>query len=135
MKTATCTTCTKAFDYQPSVCFRREYFAPTYCKSCMEEHQRTRARIAHQKRADDLTRDWERICPAIYRETDVNRLSATMRKYAETWLSENGRGLAFVGATGKCKTRVCYMILAPLPLRGTEGLWNHCRQARPGRSE
>ena len=39
-------------------------------------------------------------------------LTPAMRKYAETWTSENGRGIAFVGATGKCKTRVCYMILA-----------------------
>ena len=112
MNTATCSACTKPFDYEPVILYGREVFVPSYCDSCIEGHRRTQARIAHQQRADDLTRDWERICPAIYRDTDVNRLSATMRKYAETWTSENGRGLAFVGPTGKCKTRVCYMILA-----------------------
>jgi len=64
-----------------------------------------------EQQADHLTRKWERICPPIYRDTDVKRLTPAMRKYAETWTSENGRGLAFVGPTGKCKTRVCYMIL------------------------
>jgi DNA replication protein len=112
MKTAVCTTCTKPIDYEPKFVFGREYFAPTHCESCTAEHQRTQARIAHQERVADLTREWERICPLIYRDTDVNRLSPTMRKFAETWTSENGRGLAFVGPTGRCKTRVCYMILA-----------------------
>ena len=58
-----------------------------------------------------MRKRWERICLPIYRDTDAARLTPTMRKYAETWTSEGGRGLAFVGATAKCKTRVCYMIL------------------------
>jgi hypothetical protein len=116
MKTANCITCSTPFDYEPHILCGREYFAPTDCPNCIEEHQGTHERIAgqieEQRRADDLRRAWERICPAIYRDTDVNRLTPTMRKDAETWISEDGRGLAFVGATGKCKTRVCYMILA-----------------------
>jgi DNA replication protein DnaC len=112
MKTANCITCSTPFDYEPKMVYGREYFAPKYCQSCIEEHQRTHARIAGQQQADDLKHKWERLCPAIYRDTDVNRLTPTMRKYAETWTSEDGRGLAFVGATGKCKTRVGYMVLA-----------------------
>ena len=68
--------------------------------------------MERQQRADEVRHKWERICPPIYRDTDVNRLTPEMRQYAETWTSQGGRGLAFVGATGKHKTRVCYMILA-----------------------
>jgi DNA replication protein DnaC len=68
--------------------------------------------MERQQQADDVRNRWEAICPPIYRDTDANRLTPEMRRYAETWTSEGGRGLAFVGATGKCKTRVCYMILA-----------------------
>jgi hypothetical protein len=118
MKTATCLTCSKPFEYQPTILYGREYFTPLYCQNCIGEHQHTQAQIAQQQEADDWTRGWERICPAIYRDTDVNRLTPTMRRYAETWTSENGRGLAFVGSTGKCKTRVCYMILARYRLNG-----------------
>jgi DNA replication protein DnaC len=82
----------------------------------MEERLRTHEGIAQQieeqRRAEAIKNAWERIRPPIYRDTDAKRLTPTMRKYAETWTSEDGRGLAFVGATGKCKTRVCYMILA-----------------------
>jgi DNA replication protein DnaC len=112
MKTAVCITCSNPFVYEQTFLYGREIFAPTYCESCMAEHRRTQVRLEQQGRVSDVARAWERICPAIYRNTDANRLSPTMRKYAETWTSENGRGLAFVGATGKCKTRVCYMILA-----------------------
>lgn len=116
MKTANCITCSKPFDYEPIILYGREIFAPLCCQSCLGEHQRTQARIEQQQRADNVTRGWERICPPIYRDTDTNRLTPVMRKYAETWTSENG--LAFVGSTGKCKTRVCYMILARYHLDG-----------------
>ena len=118
MKTATCDTCTKSFDYEPKIICGREYFAPTFCEKCVGEHRRTQARIEQQQQADDVRQKWERICPPIYRDTDVKRLTPAMRKYAETWTSENGRGLAFVGTTGKCKTRVCYMILARYHFEG-----------------
>ena len=118
MKTANCITCSNPFDYQPNIICGREFFAPKYCDKCIEEHQRLGARIEQQQQADEARQKWERICPPIYRDTDPNRLTPTMRKYAETWTSENGRGLAFVGATGKCKTRVCYMILARYHFEG-----------------
>ena len=84
----------------------------TYCENCIREHARTQGRIERQNQAEEVRHKWERLCPPIYRDTDAARLTPAMRKYAETWTSEGGRGLAFVGATGKCKTRVCYMILA-----------------------
>jgi DNA replication protein DnaC len=112
MKTANCITCSKPFEYKPAIFGGREYCTPTCCDKCIEEHARTQERIDRQKQADEVRHKWERICPPIYRDTDVNRLTPEMRRYAETWTSQGGRGLAFVGATGKCKTRVCYMILA-----------------------
>jgi hypothetical protein len=112
MKTANCITCSQPFEYQPAILYGREYFPRTYCPNCVEEHLRTGERIAQQKQADEVRQKWERICPPIYRDTDAKRLTPAMRKYAETWISQDGRGLAFVGATGRCKTRVCYMILA-----------------------
>jgi IstB-like ATP binding protein len=118
VKTANCITCSEPFDYQPHIICGREFFTPTYCEKCVGEHLRTQARIEQQQQADDVARKWERICPPIYRDTDSNRLTPGMRKYAETWTSENGRGLAFVGSTGKCKTRVCYMILARYHFEG-----------------
>jgi DNA replication protein DnaC len=112
MKTATCITCSQPFEYEPAILCGREYFPRTYCENCIAEHARTQARMERQQQADEVRHKWERICPPIYRDTDINRLTPEMRRYAETWTSENGRSLAFVGATGKCKTRVCYMILA-----------------------
>jgi hypothetical protein len=84
MKTATCITCSKPFEYQPAILYGRETFVPRYRGNCISEHSRTQARLEQQGSAYDLAREWERICPAIYRNTDVNRLSPAMRKYAET---------------------------------------------------
>src|SRR5262245_53665059 len=106
MKTTNCITGLQPFEYEPAMLGGREYFPRTYCESCIEEHARLGERMEQQKRADEVRQKWEKICPPIYRDTDVNRLTPEMRQYAETWTSEGGRGLAFVGATGKYKTRV-----------------------------
>ena len=112
--TIACLGCTNEFGYDPMMFHGREFFgqAARYCDYCVDENQRIQAEIATQQRAAELAAEWNRICPPIYRDTDPARLTPKMRKYAETWISEDGRGVAFVGLTGKCKTRVAYMILA-----------------------
>lgn len=112
--TVMCLGCKDEFGYEPLMVHGREVFGGMmrYCVPCFDErereHERIRLEIEERKRA----REWDEICPPIYQDTDPARLKPQMRKYAETWTSENGRGVAFVGATGKCKTRVAYMILA-----------------------
>jgi DNA replication protein DnaC len=122
MITICCLTCTNEFGYEPLMIHGREFFGgmAKYCDCCVDENQRIQVEIAAQKRATKLAAEWTQICPPIYQDTDPARLTPKMRQYAEAWTSENGRGVAFVGPTGKCKTRVCYMILGRHHMEGVK---------------
>ena len=106
MITVACLKCTNEFGYEPLMFHGREFFGRKYCDPCVDDHQCVQAEMAAQKRSGTLACEWAGICPPIYQDTDPARLMPKMRQYGETWVSENGRGLAFVGPTGKCKTRL-----------------------------
>jgi DNA replication protein DnaC len=68
-----------------------------------------------------LKRRWSEICPPLYMTTnpDDSRLSQKIRRILEAWQpSEDGKGLAIFGGTGKGKTRLIFWRLHTLWMSG-----------------
>ena len=96
------------------VCGRPFAIRPTVCAPCAEAAeagQRTRA----------LSR-WERMCPALYRHTEIGHLEHELRRqgYESRWVDEvlgwryGSRGLVISGPTGVGKSRLMWLLLRRL---------------------
>jgi DNA replication protein DnaC len=111
VKTILCAQCGRPHSYEPEILFGQEVFAPVECHECVAERIIAEQKAEKRRTLESRVRQWNKICPTIFHETDVSRLPAEVRAFAETWRSEDGRGLGFVGVTGRCKTRAAYLIL------------------------
>lgn len=126
-KTKTCHRCNASFEveFEPGNPFSEMgmRFA-RFCSDCSpiiaEE-----ARIEEESLmvAEKAAR-WAKICPAIYRTTDLSHpdLEPAFVEEANRWRAASKKGLGFVGASGKGKTRLLYHALARA---FTAGLWTH----------
>jgi len=54
---------------------------------------------------------FDKICPALYRDTDVKRLPAAQYKQIMDWSGESGRGLYLLGPSGTGKTRCMWKLI------------------------
>ncbi len=111
MKTITCPNCSKPFSYEPAILHGREVFPPSICFSCTAVHFEQKQAEERQREAKRRLKAWDLICPSIFHDTDPGRIPAELKDLADSWMSEDGTGLGFVGATGRCKTRTAYLIL------------------------
>lgn len=111
MKTITCPQCSAAFSYEPVVLYGREVFAPVECPSCVAARHLAAEKAERDQELQRRIDRWNAICPSIFHDTELDRLPVEIRSLADTWTSADGRGLGFVGLTGKCKTRAAYVIL------------------------
>jgi DNA replication protein DnaC len=113
-ETPTCYSCGRALpDPEPVILLGRKFvFGPTVCVACGLK--------ASQEREDQSA--WQRLCPELYRVTDVIRLEAELqqRGYDVQWLQEilgwtyGPQGLMVSGPTGVGKSRVMWLLLRRL---------------------
>jgi DNA replication protein DnaC len=78
------------------------------CKSCSES-ERTREREALDETLGLRVKQFESMCPPLYRESDVKKLpNLAAHKRVMAWTWEKGRGLMLYGKTGTGKTRAAW---------------------------
>jgi DNA replication protein DnaC len=115
-KVLTCAKCRTEFRSQTLVLFGVEIFRErqALCNRCADavnaQHEQEQART----RRTELQRQWERICPSSYRDTDPAKLPCK-RRMDEILAWRYGRdGLLAHGKTGLGKTRCLYLLLQRL---------------------
>lgn len=99
-------------------------FIQTYCDECCDKHLAQRQeelRMAEMaERQARLDRSWEKLCPPLYAQTDLNKLPAELRPAIDQVLQweTNPTGMILHGASGLGKTRVAMMLLHRLHFAG-----------------
>src|SRR5258708_29058326 len=96
------------------LCGRPFLVGPTVCAACAEAAQ-TKEQPKERSR-------WERLCPELYRYTDLARLEDDLRRqsYDEQWIQDvlrwqyGSQGLLLVGPTGVGKSRLMWLLLRRL---------------------
>jgi DNA replication protein DnaC len=96
------------------LCGRPFLIGPTVCAACTEAAQ-TKEQPKGRSR-------WERICPELYRYTDLARLEDDLlrQSYDEQWIQDvlrwqyGSQGLLLVGPTGVGKSRLMWLLLRRL---------------------
>jgi hypothetical protein len=105
-----CQECKAEFDHEPLTVNGREMFRPKFCKACCDAQEARQTASEREARVSMRNNEWERICPPLYRETDISRIPAVFRTVIAGW-KFNPAGLGLVGEAGRCKTRAAFMIL------------------------
>lgn len=123
MKQFNCARCGTIIEAEPLVLFGREMFSKRYCDACIvlnnqeqAERQAADAKIAREK-------EWLDICPPLYRLTDPHHPDipkATLAKIMAWIPKADGVGLGVFGKTGRCKTRMVYLLCRELHMSGVK---------------
>jgi DNA replication protein DnaC len=112
-QTPACRSCGQALPAEPVFLLGRKFvLGPTICSACSLK--------ASEERKEHSA--WQRLCPELYRITDVIRLEAELRQrgYDVQWLEEilgwtySSQGLVVCGPTGVGKSRVMWLLLRRL---------------------
>ena len=109
----TCEGCGQLFLSQALWVFGRAGFWQRHCTVCMSREKEAAA--AQREKEADAAREsiWMEVCPVIYRDTNPSdsRLDRAAVQAAQEWPVRSARGLAFVGPTGRGKTRCLFLAL------------------------
>lgn len=91
-----------------------------HCDDCVEKARVEEAAVKARQRIMNLEKEWESICPPLYRGTDPNHpdLSPAVRAALRAWNPDGETGLALIGTTGKGKTRLAFARLRELHMEG-----------------
>lgn len=91
--------------------------SPDMCRGCAAEVERMKdpgyRKQKEQERAEEVSRKWNKLCPPLYRNTDVTLLNQTLLNRVMAW-KYGPRGLVLSGDTGKGKSRTAYTLLRRL---------------------
>jgi len=71
-----------------------------------------------QRRLDAMNEAWIKICPLLYRETDPTKIKSSRLEAVMDWNPRDGRNLWITGPSGTQKTRMAYLLLHKLMLKG-----------------
>jgi len=107
MKTTKCGTCGDEFSYEPFVFMEKEKLTPTRCDKCILKERAEQDAKENNRRASF---EWERLCPTLYRDTDIKRLEPHFQAIIANW-QYGPKGIGFLGNPGVGKTRTALMIL------------------------
>lgn len=111
----TCALCAAKFETTPFVYQGRVIIAQRYCNACVERQELSQAKDRERRETARLAEAWERICPALYRDTDPNRLSCQPEGKAAVLSWQYGpKGLLIGGPPRTGKTRLAFLLLSRL---------------------
>lgn len=112
-ETAECIRCHQVVEYDPEITIGEGGV-------CCEQCARAETAEREQQAKVDRTREWwERICPARYQDTTVERLPMPdQSQRALDWTWKDGLGLNLWGWPDTGKTRTMYLLLQAQHLRG-----------------
>ncbi len=118
MVTRTCE-CGKEFSYDPVMVGEREIIPRKWCSACMAARVENAERDKANEEKKDLSDKWEKICPPLYDDTDLNRLKLSKQVITKVlaWRPET-KGVALAGETGAGKTRLMFYLLKQLHFMG-----------------
>ena len=71
-----------------------------------------------QRRLDAMNEAWIKMCPPLYRETDPTKIKSSRLEAVMDWNPRDGRNLWITGPSGTQKTRMAYLLLHKLMLKG-----------------
>ena len=71
-----------------------------------------------QRRLDAMNEAWIKMCPLLYRETDSTKIKSSRLEAVMDWNPRDGRNLWITGPSGTQKTRMAYLLLHKLMLKG-----------------
>ena len=98
--------------------------APEVMKEVLEslpQFRDTSSRIdaeREQRRLDAMNEAWIKMCPPLYRETDSSRIKSGLLEAVMAWNPRDGSNLWITGPTGTRKTRIAYLLLHKLMMKG-----------------
>lgn len=110
MVTIQCNQCGAGFEHEPLILHGRELFRPNFCDACCRDQEARQAASDREAMVGMQNDEWERICPPLYRDTDMSRIPAAFQAIVTGW-KFGPTGLGFTGEAGKCKTRAAFLIL------------------------
>ncbi len=90
---------------------------PVHCDPCWEFLKADKAKRDAQYHAEDLERRWLKICPPLYQTTEPSHSSIPrpVAKQVMAWTDDKqGTGIALCGPSGRCKTRMIFLLLEEL---------------------
>lgn len=71
-----------------------------------------------QRRVDAMNEAWIKMCPPLYRETDPSKIKSSRLEAVMSWNPRDGRNLWIAGPSGTQKTRMAYLLLHKLMIKG-----------------
>jgi DNA replication protein DnaC len=106
---------------------RRQLPSGVMCAKCYESEKARRLAIQNLERKAELDRQWERMCPPLYRLTDPNHPAIDQDLLAKVlgWdpAAAGGKGILLHGPTGTCKTRMMFLLVHNLHYQDVKILW------------
>lgn len=110
-KNVICSDCKAPFQYDPMFIGEREYFPRQCCPACSEIRLADSTKELASKEAKLREDQWFKVCPPLYRDTDIMRINQRCAEAALTWDVASTRGMGIVGETGAGKTRALFFAL------------------------
>lgn len=88
----------------------RQLFHTTLCPKCAADREAEIEKEAIDRRVKHLSECWQKICPPLYRDTDITRLPEPFIQLMDSW-TYGPKGIGLVGPAGTMKTRAAFKIL------------------------
>lgn len=110
-KNSVCADCKAPFSYEPMFIGEREYFPRLSCPPCGEVRAASSAVELASNETKHREEQWFKVCPPLYRDTDIMRINQRCAEAALSWDTTGARGMGIVGETGAGKTRALFFAL------------------------
>ncbi len=116
-----CRECGAPGEFEPIPGFERQNERPKLCTPCDEKQIVELERKRLQERKLKLEADWLKLCPPSYRLTNPKHpdINQAVLSYLLKWRhTGSGTGIALIGNTGLCKTRMMFLLIRKLHFAG-----------------